>query len=138
MSFISPTLIARIYQALGEGRARDAILLLRQHPLAGRLCLAQQDVLMMQIVVAADQEFLHNDVDRAQAYYELGIALYSSCFGNSHADALRCMAGLLKVYEMRNEVQPMLSLLDFGQELGSAIRKELCKPKAMAVANHAA
>jgi hypothetical protein len=138
MSFISPTLIARIYQALGESRARNAVLLLRQHPLAARLCVAEQQALMGEIVRAADQEFQENDIERARAYYELGIALYQSCFGDSHADALRCMGGLLKVYEVRNEVQSMLSLLDLGQQVGSAMRKELCKPKAVAVVNQAA
>lgn len=137
MSFISPKLIARIYQALGQDRASDAVLLLRQHAFLTRFCPAMDNEFMAEVVRMADQNFGEGDLERAEEHYELGLALYQSCFTKNHAEALRCISGLLGLRQARHDSQGLLSLLDLNQQICSAMRRELYKPKAVVLDNAA-
>jgi hypothetical protein len=131
MSYISPQLISRIYQALGQNRGADAVMLLRQQRFECRPL--DDGQLLDEIVRLADADMSVGDSLRAAEHYELGLALYESCFQQRHCSALRCVAGLLALSEDEYDSRRCISLIDQAQAITSAVRDALCKPKAVAV-----
>jgi hypothetical protein len=112
MSFISPALISRIYQALGRNKGCQAILLLRQHSFEQQ---PKMDTELLPLLVRiADQNLVTGDLTRAEEHYKLGLALFNSCFTESAVDALRCVSGLCTIYQQQHrsaELQQVVSQL---------------------------
>jgi hypothetical protein len=120
MSFISPALISRIYQALGRNKGSHAILLLRQHQFESQP--THDKELMPLVVRMADQCLVDTDLQRAEDHYKLGLALYTTCFCENAVDALRCVSGLISIYSCQGrnaELSDALILLD---EVAKAVR----------------
>jgi hypothetical protein len=120
MSFISPALISRIFQALGQNKGSHAILLLRQHKFEKE---AKHDKELMPLVVqTADQCLFERDLERAEDHYKLGLALYSTCFRENHVDALRCMSGLCSIYEKLERQSDLAAVVGQLEEVTNAVR----------------
>jgi hypothetical protein len=120
MSFISPALISRIYQALGRNKGCHAILLLRQHKFEEE---PRQDKELMPLVVeTAAQCMVEHDLERAEDHYKLGLALYSTCFRENHIDALRCLSGLCSIYEKMERSSDLSTAINQLEEVTNAIR----------------
>lgn len=131
MSFISPALIARIYQALGRNKGCHAILLLRQHAFDKQ---PQHDGELMALVVKmADQCLVDADLSRAEDHYKLGLALHESVFQDSSLEALRCVSGLLTIYEQQERDGECSEYADLLQELSAAISSRYATAKVKAV-----
>jgi hypothetical protein len=130
MPFISPALVARIYHALGQDRGAEAVLLLRQTTSAQHI---EDGELMCEVVRLADANAGAQQWERAEEHYQLGLALYESCFAACHAEALRCVSALVFLAEKRNDCCRVLSLLQRAQAIAENLRQEYQKPKAVAV-----
>lgn len=133
MSFISPALISKIYQALGKNRGNLAILLLRQHSFDGQPADARE--LMPAVVRLADECFYSGQLERAKDHFKLGLALYESCFSNSHIEALRCASGILSIYEQDRSIDnsEVSATILLCQHICGALAEQHVKPRIMAV-----
>lgn len=121
MSFISPALISRIYQALGRNKGSHAILLLRQHSFE---TLPDRDNELMQLIVrVADECSTIGDLGRAEDHYKLGLALYDACFCDRSVEALRCLSGLMFIYEQQKRTVELMQTVDLLNEITDAISK---------------
>jgi hypothetical protein len=131
MSYISPKLIAKIYHALGQNKGTQAVCLLRQHQFWQN---PQQDrQLMTEIVRLAESSWVDGEYERAADHFNLGLALYESCFQDNHVDALRCVSGLLSMAEETGDALEIIRLCDKVHSISRQVREGYCKPKAVAV-----
>jgi hypothetical protein len=119
MSFISPALISRIYQALGRNKGCHAILLLRQHSFDTPP--AHDNELMPLVVRMADQCLVEGDLSRAEDHYKLGLALYSSCFQDNCIDALRCISGLCSLYQTEGRSADLASAVTQLEQISNQV-----------------
>jgi hypothetical protein len=101
MAFISPALIARIYQALGQNRGSDAVLLLGQHSFDDHPLPDAE--LIRAVVRLADERYYIGEVRCAEGHFKLGLALYDGCFHVAHVEALHCVTGLMNIYAKKNQ-----------------------------------
>jgi hypothetical protein len=120
MAFISPALIARIYQALGRNKGCHAILLLRQHHFDQQP--THDKELMPLVVHTADQCLVEHDLVRAEDHFKLGLALYSTCFQDNAIDALRCLSGLCTIYEQQGRTAELTNAISEIEEVTSVVR----------------
>lgn len=120
MSFISPALIARIYQALGRNKGSHAILLLRQHQFESQPSCDKE--LMPLVIRMADQCLVDNDLPRAEEHYKLGLALYGTCFRENCVDALRCVSGLISIYARQGRSMDLSAAVIQLDEVTKAVR----------------
>lgn len=131
MAFISPALIARIYQALGQNRGSDAILLLRQHSFDGKPLPDAE--LIRALVRLADERYYNGDVRCAEDHFKLGLALYDGCFRDAHVEALRCVIGLMNVYSEQKRIGEMSALVRRTEDICAVLDDQYNKPKSLAV-----
>lgn len=120
MSFISPALISRIYQALGRKQGSHAILLLRQHNFVSEPACDKE--LMPLVIRTADQSLVDDDLSRAEDHYKLGLALYCTCFRENAVDALRCLSGLISIYSRQGRSAELSAALSQLDDVTNAIR----------------
>jgi hypothetical protein len=130
MSFISPALISKIYQALGQNKGSEAIGLLRQHSFDVQ---PEHEELMHAVLRLADECYYRGDLSRAEDHYKLGLALYETCFSYNHADALRCSSGLVNIYcQKKNSFVQLSDAIATSERICRALRDEHFRPKAVA------
>lgn len=131
MAFISPALIARIYQALGQNRGSDAILLLRQHSFDDKPLPDAE--LIRAIVRLADERYYSANVRCAEDHFKLGLALYECCFTHAHVEALRCVTGLMNIYSEQKRLSEMSALIEQAENICAKLDQRYRAPKAIAV-----
>lgn len=120
MTFISPALISKIYQALGQDKGRDAVRLLREHAFLKQ---PKHDGELLSAIVRLADDSLHvRDTDRAADHYRLGIALYGTLFQTNHVEALRCASGLMLICPKASA--DAAQLVEFSQSVLDAMREE--------------
>lgn len=129
MSFISPALISRIYQALGRNKGSHAILLLRQHGFDKQP--AYDGELMALVTKMADECLTAGDVARAEDHYRLGLALYEACFNDCPVEALRCASGLMFICHQQCRSSELPTVMAHIEQISEAIRDRVLVAQAV-------
>ena len=127
MAFVSPALVSRIFQALGQNRGAFAVRLLRQHQFENGDNPGGDAELLCSLLGTAHECASQGDLARAEDHYRLVLALYENCFGDRHVDALRCCTGLLSVLEKSQKSKDANDVLNRMEEILLLAREQLAQ-----------
>lgn len=127
MAFVSPALVSRIFQALGQNRGAYAVRLLRQHQFESGDNPAGDGELLGSLLSSAHDCSVEGDLGRAEDHYRLALALYEHCFFDRHVDALQCCTGLLSVLERSNKSKDCLDVFNRMASILTLARQQMAQ-----------
>jgi hypothetical protein len=133
MAFVSPALVSRIFQALGQNRGGYAVRLLRQHQFENGDNPAGDAELLGSLLCTAYQCAAQGDEARAEDHFRLVLALYENCFGDRHIDALQCCTGLLSLLENSGKDKEALEIMRRIEDIVGLARESVTAKQVIAI-----